>query len=162
MGLDISVYEVATLTPEHEHNEQCWEQGHVRACLLTPSMARSLRGLEAERCYEVSGYSFSFRAGSYSGYGAFREALCEAAHGIDVREIWADPEPWSNCEFFELLNFSDCDGTIGPDAAADLAKDFTALRERIYPLLDEIDQSRYDDWERATTLAAGAGLIEFH
>lgn len=164
MGLDIKAWEKAVLTDPHEHTDDCYDAGHVEAFVLD-GFDWSLRGLEAGRCYAVSGDSWSFAAGSYSGYGHFRSALCKAAlRGVEPSQVWADPDSYAGQPFYELINFADNEGTIGPEAAADLAADFVAERDRVLPLLiREVDyyRVRYDDWQRAFTLAAGSGLVEF-
>ena len=63
--------------------------------------------------------------------------------------------------FYELLNFADNEGTIGPEAAADLARDFAEHRERVRPELDDYFARTYDHFEEAFKLAAGTGLVMF-
>jgi hypothetical protein len=70
-----------------------------------------------------------FRAGSYGGYNQWRDELAKLAgypphprekhslHQSSACEVQSGP-------FWELLTFSDCEGTIGPKIATKLAKDF--------------------------------------
>lgn len=177
MGLDIAAYETATLTPEHEYDsEACYEGNHVEAFVYS-GFERSMRGLEGgvsgksgwerpSRCYVVSGASLDFRAGSYSGYGQFRRALSTAALGVEPEAVWADPDAYADLPFFELVNFADNEGTIGPEAAADLAGDFAEHRERVCPALGDgpngdYYREKYDEWAAAFALAADSGLVEF-
>ena len=98
MGLDIVSYEKVELVPHHARDaDECYEAGHVYA-FVYDGFERSLRGLEGERCYQPSGEQMHFRAGSYSGYNAFREALSLAALGLPVgqggrRRLSARPTP---------------------------------------------------------------------
>jgi hypothetical protein len=87
-----------------------------------------LRGLLWERCYECRGEYFYFRAGSYSQHADFRQELARAALNVDADDIYADPGPFRDKPFFELIFFADTQGCIGPLAAADLAADFAQGR----------------------------------
>jgi len=127
-------------------------------------MARSLRGLQMGRCYETSGNVIEFRAGSYSGYNKWRDELARRALDLPAATVWEDPSRFVEAPFFELINFSDCEGTIGPDAASDLATDFGALRDRIagQPLADPQEEagssmSMTSFKRRSSSPLAGAG-----
>lgn len=113
------------------------------------------------RCYEVSGGVFRFAAGTYTRYNEFREALCRAVNGVDPQVIWDDPDRWANEPFFELINFANNVGTIGPVAAAALADDFDADRDRLLAQLDQRDQQAYENWRTAFQLAANTGMVVF-
>jgi len=69
-------------------------------------------------------YSFAdkqrFRAGSYSGYGEWRNSLATVAGFRSARHAWENAH---SGPFFELLNFADNDGVIGPEVSAKLARD---------------------------------------
>jgi hypothetical protein len=71
-----------------------------------------------------------FRAGSYSGYGRWREALSEMALGVSPETVWNNPETYEGKPFFEIIHFSDCEGTIGPELAVKLTADFDAYRDQ--------------------------------
>lgn len=62
----------------------------------------------------------SFQRG-YMGYMAWRSTLARIVGIQDLRSWWKDPKPGP---FYELLNFSDCEGAIGPIACKKLANDF--------------------------------------
>jgi hypothetical protein len=166
MGLDIKAWEKATLTDPHERTDDCYDEGHVRA-FVYDGFERSLRGLEPNRCYLVGGDHVAFQAGSYGGYGEFRRALCQAAlHGVTPEQVWADPDSYAGRPFFELIQFADNEGTIGPEAAADLATDFANERVRVVPRLARAGDAgwmvaKYGKWQKACELAAGTGLVEF-
>lgn len=70
-----------------------------------------------------------------------------------------DPKPGP---FIELINFTDCDGAIGPLVAAKLAADFDAHAEAAkassYPGFWRL----YDDFRIAFHLAADSGAVHFH
>ncbi|HVC76421.1 MAG TPA: hypothetical protein VND96_07885 [Candidatus Micrarchaeaceae archaeon] len=85
-----------------------------------------------------------------------------AALDVDAKDIYANPGPFRDKPFFELIYFADTEGCIGPLAAADFAADFAHGRDTgVRVRLDEADQSLYEDWSRAFTLAGSGGLVCF-
>src|SRR5262249_17833337 len=72
------------------------------------------------------GRAFHFRAGSYSNYNWWRDQLSRMAHELSAHEFWLI-EPRAKVTrraFVELIDFSDCEGIIGPVVADKLARDF--------------------------------------
>lgn len=189
MGLDITAYNKANLLPKHAYDgDSCYDAGHCFV-FVEDGFERSYRGLAdpdtrfsfpgstsdvgGGRCYDVSdSETHRFQAGSYSGYGKFRDLLAQAFHHVDAFQIWPEADRYADAPFFELINFSDCEGTIGPDAAADLLKDFEDGRSQWADYLVAkyghrvMDQKyyleKYEDWAHACRLAADRGLIDFH
>lgn len=112
-------------------------------------------------------YEHGFRAGSYSGYNAFRMQLCRTAHKVGPEAIWADTSGvYDGKPFVELINFSDCEGFIGPDVSRKLAADFKTHRETFASALDEARAwmlERYDLWAKAFEVAAQTnGAVQLH
>lgn len=111
-----------------------------------------------------------FQAGSYSGYNRWRENLCLFAHGVDPETIWFAEDVWEGKPFFELILFSDAQGTIGPETSAKLAKDFAFYElhclSRAQEIPDEGEREwfieKYEDWRAAFELAAQDGFVIFH
>lgn len=173
MGLDITACEHAQLvteTHERERGEEppCYESieygglGH-RTAWVDEGFRHALGGLIEGACYTTSGETISFRAGSYSGYNAWRDALCRAANGVVASFVWSDVERWRDAPFFHLINFSDCEGTIGPAVCARLAEQFREQREFVRPKLEPGYWAElYDRWQRAFELAAVDGMVVFH
>lgn len=170
MGLDISVYSNAVLVPfQHEYGEECWEAEHRRA-FCYDGFERSLRGLEKDRCYTAD-YQFGFRAGSYSGYGEWRDLLCQYVYEDKKgRELWelakTDPEKAQDVPFYELINFADNEGTIGSEAAKDLHLDFQGHLNIVRPKMEKLatwHAQSYDSWLKACMIAGNQnGMIVFH
>ena len=166
MGLYIVAYEHARpVIPCDQDLEE--DDEHIVAW-VDEDMARSLRGLQMGCCYETSGNVIEFHAGTYGGYNKWRDELARRAVGLPAATVWEDPSRFVEAPFFELINFSDCEGTIWPDAASDLATDFGALRDRIagQPLADPQEEAWfidvYDQFQEAFELAArGGGLVLF-
>jgi hypothetical protein len=164
MGLDISVYENAVLTDPHEREDDCYDGAHVFT-YIDDGFEHALGGLLRDRCYSVSGKTQGFRAGSYSGYNAWREELSKAALGVEPSVVWNDHDRWCDKPFFELINFSDCEGVIGPTVAAKLALDFQQQSETVKPKLAAVAEwyaDMYETWQSAFELAADTGLVQFH
>lgn len=162
MSLDVTAYEVATLLPEHEEPDNFTDEDDYQLAFAAPGLERSLAGLIPRRYYTTSGRSYEFRAGSYIYYDEFRRALCRAALDTDLETIWNDPDTWADKPFFELLNFADNEGSIGPVAAAALAEDFTTLDEEVTLLFTDLDHQRsYQEWKSALRLAADTGMVVF-
>jgi hypothetical protein len=133
----------------------------------------------------------SFRAGSYSGYGLFRNILAQCTLGVTADAVWEAEDIYMNRPFFNLLNFSDCEGVIGPTYSEALFEDFRDNRDRfIRNLKQEIDFTKetenplamepefildlelsqdtieyyielYDNWMKAFELAKDDGIVEF-
>ena len=163
MRLDIISYQLAELTEDHKLTDACYDIGHLRH--VDPDFPLSSLDLQPGRCYIGSGTRRSFSAGSYSGYGQWRSMLCRSALGVEPHVVWDSAERWKESPFFELINFSDCEGMIGPLAAASLHEDFSANRE----LVTRVNQDAghlwfvdlYNTWEEAFALAANHGLVLF-
>ena len=167
MGLDVSAIARVELTPEHAWGQDCEDDDHVLA--VTLDFPRSSRGLIEGRCYRVDGPVHGFRAGSYDAYDHFRIRLCEAALGIPFGTLLLDPVAYADEPFYELLNFGDTEGTIGSEAARDLAGDFAAGRDTVLPAMlaatPPADRAwlaqLWEDWSKAFELAGPGGLVLF-
>lgn len=169
MGLDVTAY--SHLRPIGTHvvgHSWCEVEEHVVAYAYE-CFPQSFRGIpvlgrdsltEGPRfvyggCFERTAETeaHSFRAGSYGGYGAWRE---------DLRtQFNPDHDPLG--PFYELTYFADNEGTIGPEAAADLFEDFVTY----WPLYrppgpDYLQDTRYTDWMRAFELGREGGLVALH
>lgn len=103
----------------------------------------------------------SFRAGSYSSYNRWREALCRFALGCEPEDVWESPDSFAGKPFMELIHFSDAEGCLGGTVAVKLAKDFrehlaaarAAELDGFFPL--------YEAWQEAFELAAQDGVVIF-
>jgi hypothetical protein len=150
---------------------------------------QGLKKVEAEENIQVShdqfGYSsdlekgwydcessFHFRAGSYSSYNSWRRALCEAIHGVNDVEFWKDEENFIGQPFYELINFSDCEGQIGPKISEKLYQDFTNPENEekfLYycnqnletEMLREFYLENWEDFKKAFQMARHNGLVQW-
>jgi hypothetical protein len=115
-----------------------------------------------------------FRAGSYSGYNHYRDILSRAGMDASADEVWGNRSEYMGKTFWEQVEFSDCEGTIGPKTSAKLAADYNdpKNREKFEKVLkkmykDHPDERKYylrlyDDWAKAFTDAAETnGVVIF-
>lgn len=190
MGLDVRAYErlvpvVVTISasdrPEDTATRErgfCSEDcEHVRI-YPNPDFSSRADGLK-KACYLSRGTSMHFRAGAYSTYNRFREWLCRAALGVTPREVWEarESKKFDGRPFVELIDFSDCEGAIGPTTSAKLAKDFAEHESSVLAKTfsdytpgawmscdvrdDEWNRTLYGEFRRAFEMAAKGGAVRF-
>lgn len=115
----------------------------------------------------------SFRAGSYGSYNAWRDELAKLAgypavpvdrYKTGSVQMRHDQGAWDSDggHLFELICFSDCEGVIGPETSAKLAKDFADLQSKIDAHPDEYFRGRCAEWRKAFEMAADGGAVDFH
>jgi len=113
---------------------------------------------------ENGNYSFEsehgFRAGSYSGYNAWRSQLAILAGFEDAGEAWEHEV--EDYPFHDLINFSDCEGVIGSVTCKKLLADFIAFDAKAKETDDLYFYERYKEWTRAMELGANNGAVQFH
>jgi hypothetical protein len=177
MGLDITAYsklkeEGGESTIDEEYGESKIE-GAIFFYENYEQHADRMKPLKTKTSYSHDKY-LGFRAGAYSGYSSWRNDLAKLA-GYSACE---EPESMSSNysetawhadggPFWELINFSDCEGTIGTDACKKLLKDFEKYKKVLDSSKDsgpEFDYfvNKYDEWHKAVSLAANDGAIVFH
>lgn len=190
MGLDITAYSRLRRVGHHVYEPSdpwCGNEDHVRAYAYD-TFPRSFAGipmLDAMHgsdgteflyggCYAITPETetHEFRAGSYGGYGNWRRDLARQFNPSGTEDggpfggrIPLEPDPEK--PFYELIWFADNEGTIGPEAAANLLADFRAHASDYQPdgprSMDfNYMVSKYNDWTRACELATVGGLISFH
>ena len=178
MGLDITAYEKVSLiramsVREYNEDEQAQEEvgRDERKTLLCQDSERPQSDGMPDGIYATSGKSAGFRAGSYGGYNQWRNTLSQMMLGKSAEAVWrmcalpvtaTKREAGKPLPFVELINFSDCDGFIGPKTSAKLAKDFAENRSRIPVDTDRWFVDKYEQWARAFALAANGGVVDFH
>jgi hypothetical protein len=178
MGLDISAHErvilvksigVKEYSKDDEAQRMAEENGHTYLCNV-PSGLPQADGLP-DGIYRTEGRSVGFRAGSYLGYNAWREWLSLTMLGMSPERVWAmTDEERSGLSFVELINFSDCEGFIGPETCAKLARDFAQHKYKIPSggrnpqerTFSDYTLQKYNEWQEAFALAADKGVVDFH
>lgn len=168
MGLDISYYAgLIAVRPRNPDEEP--DCGQV--CFWHTHYPERAPEIAEDTIYSYAS-SGSFCAGSYSGYNRWRDELAQLAgypkapyqdryDGIQMR---FDAGAWAASEgpFWELINFSDCEGTIGASVSAKLAKDFAEYQPKADAHRDDGFRSRYAEWRKAFETAQNAGAVSFH
>lgn len=111
----------------------------------------------------------SFEAGSYSGYNEWRERLARLG---GYQRGWHDYKKdysysagaWAETggPFWELINFSDCEGSIGSVVSAKLYKDFVQYREEALKITDHGFIRLYDKSQEAFRVASNNGVVTFN
>lgn len=130
-------------------------------------------GLEDRACYGYAEAEHVFSR-SYGGYNHWLETLAKlAGYPQEFREMFGVREAshaaaaWNGrvkagAPFWELVNFSDCEGTIGPVVATKLARDFADFDERAKAIGDDGFYRGYCDMRRGLEIAADGGALDFH
>lgn len=154
MGLDITYH--AHMQPA-DAGASGDDYDHFHA-YVNPAFPEVADGIVDEQLYRGI-ESGGFRAGSYGGYNVWRDQLAVLAGYESAKAVWANPEPGP---FVELINFSDCEGIIGPRTSAKLAADFAAFQKKADAHEDDWFRSRYAEWRKAFETAADSGCVEFH
>lgn len=150
MGLDIVVYEKVNRSEVQDYGEDK---------IFIDNNFHHNPDIK-EGWYEISGNSDSFRAGPYSYYNQFRDALCYAIHGVSAQEFWMNSNSYLGSEFYELIDFSDCEGVLGPRACQKLSNDFnTTNRWKFIHYLKEGESvAGLDEENTLSALEKVAGL----
>lgn len=175
MGLDISAYKGLSFAAPgagiDEDGEVDDAGGYFQIYLNKDFPARAADLPDPCVCAS-SQDSMGFRAGSYSGYSAWREALARmagyageghTAGDSSLQAVWDAQEG----PFWELIVFSDCEGAIGPSVSAKLSADFESNREKAVAFAEgesdgEYFLSRYESFAQAFAMAADGGAVCFH
>jgi hypothetical protein len=171
MGLDINAYSKLTFAADQSDDDDRDDDDGVTYLHVHPDFPAQGAGLRTG-WYEIGGEQHAFRAGGYGGYNEWRNRLAQMAGYAATphsRKAGDAPEPrydvtvWNSAggPFFELINFSDCEGVIGPTASAKLVADFDAFEPQAKALGDADFLSVYADFRRAFALAADGGAVEF-
>lgn len=183
MGLDITAYsKLQVLTPEEikasERSIGVLVDFGEEVITLSDSQIKSpnnqIRDMAPGTYYRsAETEEYDFRAGSYSGYGAYRKMLSECFLGARPEEVWRNESVYRGQPFFEQVNFSDCEGFIGPEVSAKLHEDYEEGRDQWYEFLKELyagDEdgikwrmmSIYDNWTKAFEVASDDGFVWYH
>lgn len=126
-----------------------------------------------------AGNGDGFSCGAYSRYNRWREELAQfAGYPATPHERYGQVEhlhaagAWAvtSGPFWELINFSDCEGTIGTAVSRKLAADFAEYQSKVdalpnesWPGSDEYGfKAQYAKWRKAFEVASQNGAVCFH
>jgi hypothetical protein len=112
--------------------------------------------------YYAYSQSMAFPAGSYGTYNDWRNRLAALA-GYPQVNGRHDEGAWVSTQgpFWELINFSDSEGTIDSVVAAKLLRDFEEFDAKAQTRTEDF-YLRFSFWKRAFALAADGGAVRFH
>ena len=160
MGLDITAYKEIVKAQNGEAFDEAgelkWTDGWFEIHINRDFPGRADDLQEAPHKAEEE---FRFHAGSYGGYNQWRNQLAVAAGYPSAEYVWAIAK---GGQFFELINFTDCEGVIGADTSKKLAKDFSDFEAIANLHEDEWFRARYQDLKKAFEFAAENGCVCFH
>jgi len=120
-----------------------------------------------------------FRAGSYSGYGEWRNTLAKVGASFPGGSHEAWENEGGDYPFEELINFSDAEGYIGAPVTDKLCEDFVNLEEDVMDIVDKAwlkihptieltgdDKdwflAKWNDWKGAMCMASQDGVVMWH
>lgn len=168
MGLTIQAYSKLVFAPNQDPDDE--EADTLVFVDVSRGFAAQAAGLRIGY-HMATGEDYEF-GDSYSGYNRWRNRLAQLggyAPTLHVAKAGAEAElrhdvtVWNGAQgpFSELINFSDCEGSIGPAVSAKLLVDFGAFREQAEALNDQGFLHMYTSFQRAFALAADDGAVIF-
>jgi hypothetical protein len=180
MGLDITAYSQITLV-EIVQDEEAWQQTYGAAYEDDDAEGPPLVFLSADfpfpdrlkplavpptgiAVYQATGDTFAFRGGPYSYYNRWRQQLSLLVTGLPPHQLWnaRDLAETRRLPFYLLIDFSDCEGAIGPWAAQVLARQFAQFQTQADAYDDDDFRELYADFRRGFELVGDAGIMVFH
>lgn len=168
MGLDIFAYSKLIRVTEELTAEEIDDRGLLEVEMSDNICTARIDPTEAGVFSYNEEDVFIFRAGSYSGYNQVRAVFSQIGMGVEPETVWNDPSKYEGQPFYEIANFSDCEGVIGATVCKKLLIDFRkykidltkALLKNLYS--DASQSTDYiDSWIRALELAADGGVLVF-
>lgn len=172
MGLDITWYTGLTKAEANEGLDKDGyareEDGYFRFPRNHDFPGRADE-IDFERAYKADDEG-DFAAGSYLGYGVWRNQLAalagypkspspEHSSMAHAASVWESTKPGP---FMELINFSDCEGVLGTAVSAKLAADFAQFQEKADAHESERFREKYALWREAFEKASNGGAVHFH
>jgi hypothetical protein len=180
MGLDISYYSKIKKVGKKRNDDSDYD--HI-VLFNDKCFQYQLGSLNVDYLYKATTNSIedSFSAGAYSSYNRWRNMLAKMAGYNCASEVWNDSSfnTFDICNirkiklktingekierikpFYELINFSDTEGTIGSEVSQKLYQDFVDFEE-VAKLEDEYFYSKYLNWMKAFEVASDGGMVNF-
>ena len=168
MGLDVTAYKNVKRLTEFTADEY-GEPKDVEAVHVFIDDFKERAGNIDDGYYTYDG-SCGFRAGSYSGYNNWRDELARLAGypvakyaelGLERENHAAGAWAAEGGPFWELINFSDCEGVLGTEVCKKLLADFIEYDEKAKSF-DPYFYERYKEWTEGMKYAADNGFFNFH
>jgi len=190
MGLDISYNSKLKNAGPSTNNDS--DYNHELKICNELCFQYQLGSLMREHLYDttLNSQSGSFHVGSYGGYNQWRNELAIMAGHDGADNVWQDnsfdsfktfnlrKDKLDNMNgnsvekvkpFYELINFSDAEGVIGPEVSKKLYQDFIDFDEQAkkYAALNSKIPycwfyDKYCQWKEAFRVASDGGAVSFH
>lgn len=170
-GLDVTAYEKLSIVPSPQFDSDGEPEGENQVHLAPGPFPERFAGLTAGKVYRYES-AFGFRGGPYSWYNYWRNELAKLAGNAQTTyktfdgktELRYDATVWKNKTgpFWELIDFSDAEGVIGPIVCKRVSKDFVQYQDAASKHPDEYFRASYQDWMKAFAKCANGGAIVFH
>jgi hypothetical protein len=173
MGLDISGYATMTKyvlerTDDLDADYEKRENEAYQYRQNYPEFARTEEGLEDEQWYDTATPKrIDIGHWTYSGWNVFRESLSEFQGIEDIREVWAELKAGKRSPdsviLHDIINFTDCDGAVGPKSVKRLAREFAYHKAAYLDWLetdDAVSDRHTAEWFRNSYLALTEGFAE--
>jgi hypothetical protein len=177
MGLDITAYrQISKMTGVRYEDGEVLDEatGEYADCDLVAFVNKSFPGrndnVEDGQAYR-SEERFGFRAGAYSSYNRWRDELARISgwplgsyhqYGKDWDSYAASAWEATSGPFWEMINFSDCEGVIGPETSKKLAADFAAFDAAAKTVPEPRFYEVYSEFRKAFEMASDDGAVRFH
>jgi len=139
-----------------------------------------LGSLNRHNIYDISSDSESghFSAGSYGGYGIWRNHLIEMCGYNSLIDVCNDIDfsksvryyklneiktgvKFNSEPFYEIISFTDCDGSVGSEISKKLYNDFVNFDDKAKEQYDYFYEL-YSNFKEAFRVASDNGLVNFH
>lgn len=136
MGLDFIVYKGVTPAESIPEKDVCNAHGPLFVSIPTFFNDKSYEGMSdlvlvdensSDEKWLVGAFNYDDTDHdtphfSYSGWGIFRNALAQAFMSTSAGAVWKDTTgKYVNHPMNALINYSDCEGVMGPVACAEIA-----------------------------------------
>jgi hypothetical protein len=168
-GLDVFAYDNLKIVQSPKLDANGDPVGDKQILFKPVDFPERFAGLEKGKVYRYASV-FEFRAGSYSGYTYWRNELAKLA-GYKATpfklagkvELRYDATVWTlkKGPFWELIDFSDAEGVIGPQSCKRIHADFVQFKDAAARHPDPAFRSSYDTWFKAVTKCANNGALVF-
>jgi hypothetical protein len=157
MGLDITAYRQLKDERAGSIDDEDYDYKVESMLCPNPDFPGRAGSIDKDRVYSYA-EKLHFRAGSYRGYGRWREWLATEVAGFEsLSAAWAA----TSGPFWELVSFSDCEGVIAGDVARKLLTDFVEHQAKAEAKGGEYLEI-YNDFRKAFAMAADGGAVDFH
>lgn len=165
MGVDIVAFKNVTLIEvcdsvyEYEDKYDDWNK-YTRAYCNQDFPGR------ADPIVHNGVYSFESSentySSSYGSYNNWREELCKMALNVEPVAVWERPEVYQKmlAPFYELIDFSDCEGVIGSVWCAKLSSDFAHYQDMADKMPDWF-RAGYSKLRKAFDIGSQNGFVSF-